>query len=441
MNIAQFGNDLYTGKRSIDFVGRRKTWYVVSLVLFALAALGLGVRHLNLGIEFTGGSDFRIAKVASLDGFEQRARKVVADAGGVEGAKVTKVGQSDVRVETEKFDPDKAKSVSEALAKEFSVPADSVTTSVIGPSWGASVSKQALQALAWFLLLVSIVLAVYFRTWKMAAAALVALFHDIFITVGIYALAGFEVTPASMIGFLTILGYSLYDTVVVFDKVRENTDDAIASGRSTFSDAANLAVNQTLVRSINTTIVALLPVAAILVTGLTVIGPGTLTDLALALFVGIAVGAYSSIFIATPLYAHLREGEPEMKKLAHRVERHRAKSARSGAAAARQQGSAAAEFDGADTDGTPEGAGARRTVADRKRAATAATAGTAPTTATATSTTAADESVTLPAPEGARAGQDGDVDDVPRTATGRPIHPSLNTGPRNQPRRLPRSKR
>ena len=444
MNIAQFGNDLYSGKRSIDFVGRRKTWYLVSLILFTLAALGLGVRHLNLGIEFSGGSDFRIAQVASIDGFEQRARKVVAEAGGVEGAKVTKVGQNNVRVETEKFDPDKAKAVSEALAKEFGVPSESVTTSVIGPSWGASVSKQALQALAWFLLLVSIVLAVYFRTWKMAAAALVALFHDIFITVGIYALAGFEVTPASMIGFLTILGYSLYDTVVVFDKVRENTDHAIASGRQTFSDAANLAVNQTLVRSINTTIVALLPVAAILVTGLTVIGPGTLTDLALALFVGIAVGAYSSIFIATPLYAHLREGEPEMQKLAHQVERRRAKSAAharatgSDAAPATPLGggaTAAVEFARAAADPdpaagvAPSGAGARRTtIADRNRA-----------TATVHENDA--ESATPTAPEEAPTGQDVVGDDVPRTATGRPIHPSLTAGPRNQPRRLPRSKR
>ena len=470
MNIAQFGNDLYTGKRSIDFVGRRKTWYLISLVLFLLAVLGLGVRHLNLGIEFSGGSDFRVAKVATLDNFEQRARGVIATAGGVEGAKVTKVGQNDVRVETEKFDADKAKAVSEALAKEFGVPADSVTTSVIGPSWGASVSKQALQALAWFLLLVSIVLAVYFRTWKMAAAALVALFHDIFITVGIYALAGFEVTPASMIGFLTILGYSLYDTVVVFDKVRENTDEAIGSGRRTFSEAANLAVNQTLVRSINTTIVALLPVAAILVTGLTVIGPGTLTDLALALFVGIAVGAYSSIFIATPMYAHLRENEPEMQKLAHRVERRRAKAHAHATATGREVpdeepppvaepaagtagqcrtsgGGAAPQPDAgfatpdttansAGPQGTPGGPGARRTtIADRKRAAADDGQGAAPDAGEASATGPREK-----ATGGHRAGQD-DGGDAPRTATGRPIHPSLQSGPRNQPRRLPRSKR
>ncbi|WP_116113496.1 protein translocase subunit SecF [Austwickia chelonae] len=399
MNIAAFGNDLYTGKRSIDFIGRRRTWYLVSVILFVIAMLGLGVRQLNLGIEFTGGSDFRITKVNNFDSFEQRARSVISSTGQVEGAKVTKVGGSDVRVETERFDPDKAKTVSDALAKEFGVTPENVTTSVIGPSWGASVSKQALQALAWFLLLVSVVLAIYFRTWKMSLAALVALFHDIFITVGIYSLAGFEVTPASMIGFLTILGYSLYDTVVVFDKVRENTDEAISSGRKNFTEAANLAINQTLVRSINTTVVALLPVGAILVMGLAVIGPGTLTDLSLALFVGIAVGAYSSIFIATPLYAHLRDHEPEMQKLAHQVERRKEKEA----ARALKAGTA----DVSDGDESAEERSARR------RALT--------------------ETASLPAVD--------DDSDGDRTATGRAIHPSLQNGPRNQPRRLPRSKR
>jgi len=484
MNIAQFGNDLYSGKRSIDFVGRRRTWYLISLVLFLLAIAGLGLRGLNLGIEFTGGSDFRVAKVVSTDNFEQRARKVVADVGGTEGAKVTTVGINDVRVETPQFkEADKTNAVAAALAKEFGVPATSVTASTVGPSWGASVSQQAFKALIVFLVLVSLVLSLYFRTWKMALSALVALFHDIFITVGIYALAGFEVTPASMIGFLTILGYSLYDTVVVFDKVRENTDSAVASGRTTFTAAANLAVNQTLVRSINTTVVALLPVAAILVMGLIFIGPGTLLDLSLALFVGIAVGAYSSIFIATPLYAHLRETEPEMQKLAHRVERRESKRAagvanseaaadttakrrtKKGPATPVPHDSdepdlaalAAAEaevnrrplndhlidegdFDDADTaseaprrrEEAPDGSvgfgpkspppvrSGGMTIAERKKAERAARAANA---------------------GGADDGSDGADDDGPRTVTGRPIHPSLETGPRNQPKRLPRSKR
>ncbi len=405
MKFAQLGNDLYTGKHSIDFVRRYKTWYVVSLGLVLLALAGLGVRGLNLGIEFTGGSDFRVSKVASLDNVEQRARSVVASAGGVEGARVTQVAGTDVRVETERFEADKVSAVSAALSEEFGVPATSVTSSVIGPSWGASVSKQALQALAWFLVLVSIVLAVYFRTWKMSLSAIVALMHDIFITVGIYALAGFEVSPATMIGFLTILGYSLYDTVVVFDKVRENTAEAIASGRNTYSDAANLAVNQTLVRSINTTVVALLPVGSILVVGLLFIGPGTLLDLSLALFVGIAVGAYSSIFIATPLLAHMREREPEMRKLAARVAQRDAK------AASPAERDAPTPIERADTElgtGEPGPAGAP-----------------VPTTSQRSDDDAA-------SPEG---------DAGERTLTGRPIHPSIQTGPRNQPRRLPKAKR
>ncbi len=427
MNFAQLGNDLYTGKRSIDFVGRRKTWYLVSLVLFLLAMAGLGLRGLNLSIEFTGGSDFRVPSVSSFDNFEQRARGVVADVGGVEGARVTQVAGRDVRVETERFDADKVTEVSSALATEFGVPAESVTSSVIGPSWGASVSRQALQALVWFLVIVSIVLAIYFRTWKMSFSAIVALGHDIFITVGIYALAGFEVSPATMIGFLTILGYSLYDTVVVFDKVRENTADALVTGRTTYSDAANLAVNQTLVRSINTTVVALLPVAAILVMGLFFIGPGTLLDLSLALFVGIAVGAYSSIFIATPLLAHLREREPEMRTLAARVAKRQDK------AAARTAGSGA------------EGATGASAVPDAEVATAAANRGGGNAAGTGEGLAGTESEPARPDRDPADAGaDDGDVSGdagATTTLTGRPIHPSLQSGPRGQPRRLPKSKR
>jgi preprotein translocase subunit SecF len=175
--------------------------------------------------------------------------------------------------------------------------------------------------------LVALVIALYFRTWKMAVAALVALLHDLTLTVGVYAIVGFEVTPASVIGFLTILGYSLYDTVVVFDKVRENTEHITATTKRTFGEAANLAVNQTLVRSINTSVVALLPVGSILFIGAFLLGAGTLKDIALALFVGIAVGTYSSVFIATPLLVHLREKEPELALQAERVRRKRAEAA------------------------------------------------------------------------------------------------------------------
>nr|WP_284287214.1 protein translocase subunit SecF [Angustibacter aerolatus] len=212
-----------------------------------------------------------------------------------------------------------------ALAKAYGVDADrNVTASFVGPSWGQTVSQKALTGLIVFLVLVALVISIYFRNWKVALAAVVALLHDLVITVGIYALFGFEVTPASVIGFLTILGYSLYDTVVVFDKVRENTQHLSTQTRRTYSEAANLALNQTLVRSINTSVVALLPIAAILFIGALLLGAGTLEDLALALFVGVAAGTYSSLFIATPLLADLREREPEMQALAKRVRTKRA---------------------------------------------------------------------------------------------------------------------
>jgi preprotein translocase subunit SecF len=234
-------------------------------------------------------------------------------------AKVAQVGADSVRVQTDKLSDTQTDQVRDKLAEAYGVPVEEVTASYVGPSWGQTVSQKALQGLIVFLLLVAAVISVYFRNWKAAVAAIVALLHDLIITVGIYALVGFEVTPASVIGFLTILGYSLYDTVVVFDKVRENTAHLTTQTRRTYSEAANLAVNQTLVRSINTSVVALLPVGSILFIGAFLLGAGTLKDLSLALFVGIATGTYSSVFIATPLLADLREREPEMIALRKRV--------------------------------------------------------------------------------------------------------------------------
>ena len=219
------------------------------------------------------------------------------------------------------------------LAKAFGVAESEVSGTFIGPSWGASVSQQALRALVIFLLAVSLLMTVYFRNWKMAAAGLIALAHDLVITVGIYAWTGFEVSPATMIGFLTVLGYSLYDTVVVFDKVRENTNEAFANGRLTFAQAANLAVNQTMVRSINTTVIGLLPITAVLIVGAIFLGPGVLLDLSLVLFVGILIGAYSSIFIATPLLVSLRRRDASVVELEKKAERHQARKAKDVAAA------------------------------------------------------------------------------------------------------------
>jgi len=305
-SFAQFGNELYTGKRSFDIVGRQKTWYAVSLVLLILASIGLFGRGLNVGLEFKGGSEFRVSSVTNTDNFEARGKTAVGTLATGSDVVVTFLrGSNTVRIQTERFDNALTAKVESALASEFKVSENKISASTIGASWGASVSQKAITALIWFLILVSLVLAAYFRTWKMSLAALIALAHDLVITVGIYALAGFEVTPASVIGFLTILGYSLYDTVVVFDKVRENTLLAAGSGRLSFSQAANQAVNQTLVRSINTSVVALLPVASILFIGFFLLGPGTLLDLSLALFVGIA-----RRYLLLDLHRHPRSRRP-----------------------------------------------------------------------------------------------------------------------------------
>ena len=357
INFAQVGNDLYTGKRSVQFIKRQKTWYAVSAVLIALALVGIFVRGLNFGIEFSGGSEFRIQGVSNSQGYEEKAQSAISDAGIGGNVESTIVGQNTVRVQSEAAS-ERTDEARTALAKAFGVEEGSVSASLIGPSWGETVSQQAIRGLIVFLVLVTITMALYFRTWKMAFAGLVALLHDLVITVGIYALFGFEITPSSMIGFLTILGYSLYDTVVVFDKVRENTSDAFRTKRMTYSAAANLAVNQTLVRSINTTVVALLPIAAVLFVGFTLLGPGTLLDLSLALFIGIAVGAYSSIFIATPLLVDLRRNEPAVLQLDKYVERHGAKEAAGSTEAAPQPVGVGADSTGAvaATEGSAAGA-------------------------------------------------------------------------------------
>jgi preprotein translocase subunit SecF len=326
-SFAQFGNDLYTGRRSYNFIGRRRLWYAVAAGLVALSVLMLVVKGLNPGIEFRGGSEFRVTGTQSAD--ETIAERVVEEAvPGAATPRASVIGDDSVRVQTEQLSDSETDAVRTELARAYEVSDGDVTSSFVGPSWGQDVTSKAIRALVIFLALVSVVIALYFRTWKMALAALVALLHDVVLTAGVYALVGFEVTPATVIGFLTILGFSLYDTVVVFDKVRENTEHVMSSTKRTFSEAANLAVNQTLVRSINTSVVALLPVASILFIGAFVLGAGTLKDLALSLFIGTAAGTYSSIFIATPLYVHLKEHEPEVRAQAGRVWARRGADAR-----------------------------------------------------------------------------------------------------------------
>ena len=320
-SFAALGNKLYTGQKSLDIVGKQRTWYAVSGLILLVAIGALLTLRLTLGLEFTGGAEFRVSDAQNTS--DVVGARAVTDVVSDAQPKIAKVGTDSIRVQTDRLDDTQTQLVRATLAKAYGVSVDDVTASFIGPSWGQTVSQKALTALLVFLVLVTLVIAAYFRTWKMAVAAIVALLHDLVITVGIYALLGFEVTPASVIGFLTILGYSLYDTVVVFDKVRENTAHITAQTQQTYSEAANLALNQTLVRSINTSVVALLPIGSILFIGAILLGAGTLKDLSLALFVGVAAGTYSSVFIATPLLADLREREPEMKALAERVARAR----------------------------------------------------------------------------------------------------------------------
>ena len=315
-SLSGIGGRLYRGETSIDFIGKRRRWYAFSGVIIAMSAIVLGTQGLNLGIEFKGGSEFSISKPGVT---VEQGRAAIEEA-GVPGESVVQiVGNDRLRIQTGSLES--FNTVKESLAESFGVNVNDIDTQIIGPSWGAEITKKALYGLVGFIIVVMLFLAMIFEP-KMAFAAIVATVHDVVVTVGIYALVGFDVTPATVIGFLTILGYSLYDTVVVFDKVRENTKSITSTGKVTYSAAANLAVNQTLVRSFNTSVIALLPVGSILFVGSGLLGAGTLKDLSLALFVGLAAGTYSSIFIATPLLAQLREREPAMRALAKRVAQH-----------------------------------------------------------------------------------------------------------------------
>jgi preprotein translocase subunit SecF len=331
------GGRLYRGETSVNFIGNRRRWYGLSGFFVLLSIGALAIQGLSLGIEFKGGSSFTVNTSSPS---VAQAREAVQEAGIISGAIVQLVGDDKVRVQTEALDAAENNALQDSLAAKFSVSAANIDTQIIGPSWGKEITRKALYGLFGFLLVVMIYLAMALEP-KMAISAIVAVIHDVFITVGIYALVGFDVTPATIIGFLTILGYSLYDTVVVFDRVRDNTKSITSTSTKTYSQAVNLAVNQTIVRSANTSIVAILPVAAILFVGAGLLGAGTLKDLSLALFIGLIVGTYSSIFIAPAVLTQLREKEPALQALTKRVEA-RTPSASSSASA----GSPAAAVNG-----------------------------------------------------------------------------------------------
>ena len=324
-NLTQFGNDLYTGKRSYNFVGKYRLWYTIAIIAMAASIVIPIISGFNFGIEFRGGSQFQITQAAHQE--QQPAIDAVQSVVPDQVAHVTTIGANGLRVQTDKLSDDETNSVAQALGEAYDIPASEVTASFVGPSWGADITAQAIRALIVFIALAVIMMAIYFRTWKMSIAALLSLVNVLVVTAGVYAATGFEVTPGAIIGFLTILGFALYDTVVVFDKVRENTAELGPESRQTFGEAVNLAVNQTLVRSINTGVVAALPVASILFIGSFVLGADTLRDISLALLVGIVLGTMSTIFIGAPIYAHLRENEPAIKKQTERVLALRAASA------------------------------------------------------------------------------------------------------------------
>jgi preprotein translocase subunit SecF len=317
--LGQIGGKLYRGEVSVNFVGRRRLWYTISGVILVISLLALIFRGVDFSVDFKGGAVLTFpAPSATLS----QVQTAVSD-GGVSGAIVQQTHTSGQpagwQVQTKALTSDQTETLENTLSSKLGVNLNDISATTVGASWGSQISTKALEALIAFLVVIVLYLSIAFE-WKMAVAAFVALLHDLVIATGVYALAGFQVSPATVIGLLTILGYSLYDTVVVFDKVRENTAGLLSGARSTYSEAANLALNQTLVRSINTSVIALLPVTAILIVATALLGANNeLEELALVLFVGMLSGTYSSIFIATPVLCDLKEREPQYQALAKRV--------------------------------------------------------------------------------------------------------------------------
>jgi preprotein translocase subunit SecF len=311
---------LYHGETAYDFVGGWKKWFAVSAVVIAIGLGSLGLRGLNFGIDFRGG----VAWEVPVDSPSVAAARDALRPLGLAEAKIQVLGTNILRVQADPEEGTAAErkarqaEVTEALAKAEDVDASRISVNEVGPSWGSEITGKALRALIAFLIVITIYISLRFEP-KMAIAALAALFHDILITVGIYSLSGFEVTPATVVAFLTILGYSLYDTIVVFDKVEENTRGLAASGRMTYSDMVDLSMNQVLMRSLNTSLVAIMPIFSILFVGAFLLGATTLQDFGLALMIGLLTGAYSSIFIASPVLALLKERETRYRAIRERL--------------------------------------------------------------------------------------------------------------------------
>jgi preprotein translocase subunit SecF len=309
---------LYHGETNIDFVGRTKLWFALSGAVILIGLVSLFTRGLNLGIDFEGGTVWEVD--ANGHGVTE-ARDTVSDA-GIDDAEVQTLSSGNderLRVSSEESTNEARQDVSEALSRLTGEDVDAVSVNSVGPSWGEEITSKAIRALVVFLVLITIYITIRFE-WEMALATLAALVHDILVTVGVYSLFGFPVTPATVIAVLTILGYSIYDGIVVFDRVDENAKALASSGKTTYSQMVNDSLNEVLMRTLNTSVTALLPILSLLVIGSLVLGATTLQEFALALFIGLASGAYSSIFIASPLLAILKEREPRWKALRKRLD-------------------------------------------------------------------------------------------------------------------------
>ena len=311
---------LYHGETAFPLIKERKRFYAASLLLCVIALLSLTFRGLNLGVEFKGGAIFTVTAPSNVDVHDSRT---FVEGLGIEDPIVqtvkTSKGGTRLRVETKPLTEAETQQVVAALAERFHVDANTeIDSRDVGASWGKQVTNKALKGLVAFLIAVVLFISLRFEP-KMAASAMIALVHDLLLAAGVYSVTGFVVTPSTIIALLTVLGYSLYDTIVVFDRVDENTKGIERGNKSTYSEAAELAVNQTFMRSINTSLIALLPVSGLLFVGALLLKAGTLKDLALALFVGLGSGAYSSLFLATPLLADLKEREPRFQALQGRV--------------------------------------------------------------------------------------------------------------------------
>lgn len=312
--MSVFGR-LYRGETTYDFVGARRLFLIISSTLLLISVASLALRGLNLSLDFRGGVAVEAENPAGADVGD--IRDALAPL-GLAASKIQLLADGgSVRVQTEALDAEAANAFVRAVSDAAGVEVTETSVDEVGPTFGAEITQKAMVALAVFLGAVVVFMSMRLE-WKMALSGITAVFHDLVITFGVYSITGFEVTPATVIAILTILGYSLYDTVVVFDKVKENVEQP---ERTTFTEIVNRSMNQVLMRSINTSLTSLLPVGSLLFVGSFLLGARTLLEFALALFVGIAAGTYSSIAVASPLLAVWKEREEEWTRIRRRRER------------------------------------------------------------------------------------------------------------------------